>query len=87
MFELTEAAKGQLHRSLSTTDKAALQGKCFRVVPKDDRSLTLKLATPTPSDTIFEHKGDKVLAMPKALQPFFEGKSLDIDKSGKLTLS
>ena len=87
MLQLTEAAKGQLHKSLATADKPEHQGKCFRVVPKDDRSMTLKLATPAPSDTIFEHEGDKILAMPKALQPFFEGKSLDIDNSGKLKLS
>jgi hypothetical protein len=86
MLELTEAAKAQLHRSLAKADKPEQQGKCFRVVPKDEAFLTLKLATPAPSDTIFEHKGDQVLAMPKALQPFFEDKSLDIDKSGKLKL-
>lgn len=86
MFELTEAAKGKLHNSLAAADKPEQRGKCFRVVPKDDTFLTLKLATPSPSDTIFEHRGDNVLAMPKALQPFFEGKSLDIDNSGNLKL-
>lgn len=87
MFTLTETAKGQLHNSLSTADKHELRGRCFRIVPKDNKLLTLKLATPEPSDTVFEHKGDKVLAMPKALRPFFEGKSLDIDNSGKFKLS
>ncbi len=87
MLELTEAVKDQLHRSLATADKPEQRGKCFRVVPKDDKYLTLKLATPAPSDTVFEHKGDKVLAMPKAFQPFFDGRSLDIDNSGKLKLS
>lgn len=86
MFELTEAAKSKLHDSLVNADKPEQQGKCFRVVPKDDKFLTLKLATPAPSDAIYKHKGDSVLAMPKALQPFFEGKSLDIDDGGRLKL-
>ena len=86
MFELTEAAKGRLHKSLATANKPEQKGKCFRIVPKNDKFLTLKLATPAPSDNIFEHNGDQVLAMPKALQPFFEGKSLDIDSTGKLKL-
>jgi hypothetical protein len=86
MFELTEAAKSRLHKSLEKADRPEQQGKCFRVVPKDDKCLTLKLATPAPGDTIFRHQGDDVLAMPKALRPFFEGKSLEIDNSGKLML-
>jgi hypothetical protein len=86
MFELTEDARNLLHTSLKKADGPEKQGRCFRVVPKDDKFLTLKLATPTPSDTVFTHKGDEVLAMPKALQPFFEGKCLDIDDSGKLKL-
>jgi hypothetical protein len=85
MLELTEAAKSQLHRSLSAGDKPKHQGKCFRIVPKDEKSLTLRLAKPAPSDTVFTHDGDTILAIPKALQPFFRDKNLDIDKSGKLT--
>lgn len=84
MFELTEAAKSTLHKSLKKAQGTEQQGKCFRVVPKNDKYLTLKLASPTPSDTVFKHRGDEVLAMPKALQPFFEGKRLDIDDHGKL---
>ena len=86
MFELTEAAKEKLHRSLAATPMADREGKCFRIVPKDDRYLTLKLAEPAPSDTTFRHDGAIVLALPKALQPFFENKSLDSDRGGKLKL-
>ena len=86
MFELTETARSRLHKSLENADGPEQQRKCFRVVPKNDKFLTLKLATPAPSDTVFTHKGDEVLAMPKALQPFLEGKRLDIDDSGKLKL-
>ena len=88
MFELTEAAGARLHESLAASrmqdDEA--KGKCFRVIPKDDRKLTLKLAKPAASDSTFKHDGAVVLALPKALRPFFKGKSLDIDHGGKLRL-
>jgi hypothetical protein len=87
MLELTDAAKKTLHKSLQTADADEHQGKCFRIVPKDDQSLTLRLATPAPSDSVFEHEGDSILALPKALEPYFEDKSLDIDSAGKLMLS
>ncbi len=87
MLELTQNTKSQLHRSLSATDNPDQEGKCFRVVPKDERFLTLKLAKPQSSDTVFKYDGDPILALPKALQPFFEDKCLDIDNSGQLKLS
>ena len=86
MLKLTETAKNRLHKSLAAADKPKLQGKCFRIVPKDNKFLTLKLAKPAPSDTVFTHDGNDVLALPKALQPFFQGKSLDIDSEGNLKL-
>lgn len=86
MFELTDAAGAQLHKSLAGTQTPEHEGKCFRIVPKDDKSLTLKLARPAPSDATFEHDGAVVLALPKALRPFFKDKSLDTDQSGKLKL-
>jgi hypothetical protein len=86
MFQLTEAAGAQLHKSLAGNRMSEHEGKCFRVVPKDDNSLTLTLAKPTSSDSTFEHDGAVVLAVPKAIRPFFKDKSLDIDSSGKLKL-
>jgi hypothetical protein len=86
MFELTDAAGAKLHESLTGNETPEHKGKCFRVVPKDDNSLTLKLAKPTPSDSTFEHDGAVVLAVPKAIRPFFKDKSLDIDSSGRLQL-
>jgi hypothetical protein len=62
------------------------EGKCYRVVPKDDKLLTLKLAKPSPTDVTFEHDGAVVLAVPKAPRPFFKDKALDIDSSGNLQL-
>lgn len=87
MLQLTQAAGERLYKSLAATQMPEREGKCFRVVPKDDKKLTLKLAKPDPSDATFEHDGHTVLALPKALQPFFRNKSLEIDKSGQLKLN
>lgn len=86
MLELTQNAGARLRRALATASMADSEGKCFRVVPKDDKQLTLKIAKPAPSDSTFEHDGEVVLALPKALRPFFDGKRLDIDGTGKLKL-
>ena len=86
MFGLTDAASAQLHKSLTRNRIPADEGKCFRVIPKDDKFLTLKLARPEPSDATFEHDGVTVLALPKALQSFCKDKSLDLDRSGELRL-
>lgn len=86
MLQLTDAAKERLHNSLASSRIPERDGKCFRIVPKDERYLTLKLARPAPSDSTFRHNGHIVLALPKALRPFFRNKSLDIDEGGKLKL-
>lgn len=87
MLSLTEAAKQKLHSSLAAADKPQRQGKCFRMVPKNDRTLTIELARPTPSDTVFRHEGEDILALPKALQRYVQDKSLDIDREGNLKLN
>ena len=87
MFELTDAAGERLYKSLAATQTPDREGKCFRVVPKDDKMLTLKLAKPDPSDSTYEYDGHTVLALPKALQPFFRNKSLEIDNTGQLQLN
>lgn len=86
MLELTEAAKSQLHKSLAATAMPEREGKCFRIVPKNDRQMTMMLAKPAPSDAVFRYKGALVLALPRALRPFFKDKNLDIDQNGKLKL-
>ena len=85
MFELTDAAGERLHKSLASTAMPEQEGKCFRVGPKDDK-LTLKIATPAPSDSTFEYDGSVVLAVPKAIGPYFRDKSLDINRRGQLKL-
>lgn len=87
MLEVTEAAKKQLHKTLGAMRTHEQHDKCFRIVPKDDKFLTLSLAKPAPSDSTFKHDGQTVLALPKGLQRVVENKSLDIDNSGKLKLS
>lgn len=86
MLELTDAAGARLQKSLAGIQMPDHEGKCFRIVPKDDKVLTMKLARPAPSDVTIEHDGAVVLAIPKALRPFFKDKSLDIDQSGQLKL-
>jgi len=87
MLQLTESAGERLHKSLRATRMDDNEDfRCFRLVPKDDRRLTLKVTKPASSDVTIEHDGDIVLAVPKALRPFFKNKSLDIDKTGNLRL-
>lgn len=87
MLQLTDAAKQRLHQSLTAAAPAERDGKCYRIVPKDDRHLTLRLAKPAPSDETFRHEGDVVLALPRALRTFVEDKRLDIDRRGQLRFS
>jgi hypothetical protein len=87
MLQLTQTAKEKLHASLARSDTANDEGKCFRIVPKDEKTLTLTVATPETSDSTFSHEGQVILALPEALQPLFEDKSLDIDDGGNLTVS
>jgi len=86
MLQLTESAGQRLHRSLEAARMEDEEFRCFRIVPKDDRRLTLKVTKPASSDITIEHDGEVVLAVPKALRPFFRNKSLDIDKTGNLRL-
>lgn len=87
MLQLTQTAKEKLHASLSQSDVVNDEGKCFRIVPKDEKTLTLTIAEPESSDSTFSHEGQVILALPEVLQPLFEDKSLDIDDGGNLTVS
>lgn len=87
MFELTKAAGKQLHKSLARIRIPEHDGKCFCMVPKDDKYLTLKLARPAASDSTFTHDGKVVLALPRTLGSSLRVKSLDVDQSGKLKLN
>ena len=88
MLQITDAASAHLHKSLASVPMSGDgQGKCFRVVPKDDESqLTLQLAKPAASDTVLEHEGTAVLAVPKSLEQYFIGRQLDVDDQGKLLI-
>ncbi len=87
MLQLTQTAKEKLHGSLTRSDTVNEEGKCFRIVPKDEKTLTLTIAEPENSDSTFSHEGQVILALPEALQPLFEDKSLDVDDGGNLTVS
>jgi hypothetical protein len=84
MLDVSDAAKEQLHKSLSATDE---KDKCYRLIPVDGKSLKLSLAKPAPDDATVEHEGMTVLALPKILQSFVRNKSLDVDSSGNLRFS
>ena len=86
MFVLTENAGAQLHKALAAARMPDNEDRCFRILPKDDKQLTLKIAKPAESDLTYQYDGTTVLALPKALRPFFEDKRLDIDKIGGLKL-
>jgi hypothetical protein len=87
MLQLTRSAKEKLHASLARSDTINEAGKCFRIIPKDEKTLTLTLAEPDSTDSTFTHEGQVILALPEILEPLFEGRSLDIDDGGKLTVS
>lgn len=87
MLQLTQSAKEKLHASLARSEVLNDEGKCFRIVPKDEKTLTLTIAVPETSDSMFSHEGQEILALPKALQPLFEDRRLDIDDGGNLTIS
>ena len=87
MLQLTQSAKEKLHASLVQSDTVNETGKCFRIIPKDEKTLTLTLAEPDSTDSTFTHEGQVILALPEALGPLFEGRSLDIDDGGNLTVS
>lgn len=84
MLSVTSPALEQLHSSLlSSTDT----NKCFRMVPKDERTITLKYMEFEDSDTTFELKGRTVLALPEVLAPHCENKNLDVNSDGGLELA
>ena len=87
MLEVTEAAKKQLHDSLLERQSGTNHGRCFRIMPKEDRSLTLNLAKPHPGDSTIEHEGQVVLAVPKSLASFFNNKNIDVDTGGNLKIT
>lgn len=87
MLQLTESAKEKLHASLNRSEGISDEDKCFRIVPKDEKTLTLTLAEPDSTDSTFTHRGQVILALPEALEPLFKDRSLDIDAGGNITVS
>lgn len=84
MLSVSTPALEQLHSSLlSSTDT----GKCFRIVPRDEATLTLRYMEFEDSDETFEVQGRTVLALPDALVPYCRDKNLDVGEDGKLELA
>jgi hypothetical protein len=82
MLAVTEAAISHLHDSLKSVADSDVEGKCFRIVPKDGVHLGLSLAEPKPGDKKYEHEGDTVLAVPAELQPGCAGRPLGDHAAG-----
>lgn len=84
MLSVSTPALEQLHSSLlSSTDTS----KCFRIVPRDEATLTLRYMEFEDSDETFEVKGRTVLALPDMLVPYCRDKNLDVSEDGKLELA
>lgn len=84
MLSVTTPALEQLHSSLLSSED---ESKCFRIVPKDESTLTLKYMEFEDSDTTYEMKGRTVLALPDVLVPYCEDKNLDVGNDGGLELA
>ena len=84
MLQLTQSAKEKLHQSLTRSETFQEEGKCFRFLSEDDKSVKLSIAAPKSNDWMFSHENDVILAVPERLQPVFENKKLDISEDGKL---
>ena len=84
MLSVSTPALEQLHSSLLTSKDT---DKCFRIVPKDEATLTLRYMEFKDSDETFDLKGRTVLALPDALVPYCKDKNLDIGEDGSLELA
>lgn len=84
MLSVTTPALEQMHNALLSVDDAE---KCFRIVPKDAATLTLKYMEFEDSDTTYELKGRTVLALPEILVPYCKDKNLDVGSDGGLELA
>lgn len=83
MLSVSTPALEQLHSSLLASVD---QDKCFRIVPEDAASLTLKYTEVEATDKTFDFKGRTVLALPSELENYCADKALDINDDGKLEL-
>lgn len=87
MLSVTNSALQQLHQSLAAVSEGNNSEKCFRIMPKDDRNLTLEYSMPAESDTTFDFQDRTVLAVPKELEDVCSDKNLDVNQDGKLELA
>lgn len=84
MLSVSAPALEQLHTSLMSS---ADTSKCFRIVPKDEATLTLRYMEFEDSDETYDMKGRTVLALPAALVPYCKDKNLEVDGEGNLELA
>lgn len=87
MLSVSNAAMAQLAHTLQSALGDENDARCFRIVQRDESTLALSLSEPAPTDTTLEHEGSTVLAVPRELHDFCDGKSLDYNKEGKLEIA
>lgn len=87
MLSVSNAAMTQLANSLQAAANEEEAGVCFRIVQKDELNLALTLSEPAPTDMTFDHEGGTVLAVPKDLHDFCDGKNLDVNDEGNLEIA
>jgi len=84
MLTVSTPALEYMHTALLSSDDT---NKCFRIVPRDEATLTLRYMEFEDSDETYELKGRTVLALPDALVPYCKDKSLEVGEQGKLELA
>ncbi len=87
MLTVTEAAKQKLKATLLTHTRDYENG--LRLKVKSPGNIGLVLDKPSPSDTVVEYEGLKVLLIEKEVGKLFNKATLDLHKNGdskKLTI-
>jgi hypothetical protein len=84
MLSVSNPALQRLHSALPESASAK---KCFRILPQDESTLTLKYAEFEASDTTFEYQERTVLALPDTLAPLCDNKRLDVNDEGQFELA
>jgi Fe-S cluster assembly iron-binding protein IscA len=87
MLTVTEAAKQKLKATLLANTNDFKNG--LRLKMKSPGNVGLVIDKPSPSDTVFEYEGLKILLIEHAISELFDRATLDLHKSGntkKLTI-
>ena len=87
MFTVTESALEFLANAVGEINEPKPANACFRIVPANGGKLTLTVGTPEPDETEYEREGVTVLVFSQEMRQHCEGRTLDSDDTGNLTLT